>query len=88
MTAICVCRPSSALPGKKVTVLTPITSPAITGITANQPLRKPRVAGAKDGPGRLLNKAGGVVDERLADGGNQRFVSEDGANFLFGMYMD
>ena len=42
------------------------------------------IAGAQDDPWRLLDKAGRVVDQGLANGGNQRVIGKDGANFLFG----
>jgi hypothetical protein len=42
------------------------------------------VAGAEDGAGRLLDQAGGVVDQGLANGRDQRFVGEDGSDFLLG----
>jgi hypothetical protein len=57
----------------------------MTGITANQPLRSPSAfIGAENHAGGLIDKARGIVDERLANGGDQRFVSEDGADFVLG----
>src|ERR1035437_9574989 len=42
------------------------------------------IAGAKDGACRLFDETGGVVDESLANGGDEGLVGEDGADFLLG----
>jgi hypothetical protein len=42
------------------------------------------IARAKDSPGRLLDSSGGVVHERLPNGGNQCFVGENRADFVLG----
>ena len=41
-----------------------------------------RIAGAQDRARWLIHATGRVVDERLANGGDQRFVGENGANFI------